>query len=57
LIERWRYIRYSDGAEEFYDCETDGDWNHHNLMAVELKATYADTVGKLRKWLPKEAAP
>jgi len=51
--ERWRYIRYSDGAEELYDHRVDElEW--HNL-ANDPK--YDDVKKKLAQWLPKNNAP
>lgn len=54
--ERFRYIRYADGAEELYDHKTDPH-EHENLIAKtkdrpELKAV----VERLSAWLPKEQA-
>lgn len=50
--ERWRYIRYSDGAEELYDHRSD-PWEHRNLAG---QAKYAGTIDAHRKWLPKQEA-
>lgn len=47
--ERWRYIRYADGAEELYDLRSDpNEWT--NLIG---DVRYAGTVGELRQWLPQ----
>ena len=51
--DRYRYIRYSDGAEEFYDQEHD-PWDHNNLAG---DAKYARVMAVHRKWLPKQEAP
>ncbi len=53
----WRYIRYSDGTEELYDCKIDDPWNHHNLLAGENMGQYASVIAEHRKWLPKAEAP
>ena len=51
--ERYRYIRYSDGGEEWYDLSKDKEeW--HNL-ADDPK--YADIKTKLADRLPKDPAP
>ena len=55
--DRWRYIRYSDGTEELYDCEKDDPWNHANLLAGEDARTYDEVVARLRKYLPEKEAP
>ncbi len=46
--ERWRYIRYSDGAEELYDHQND-PWEWTNLAANQK---YADVIAEHKKWLP-----
>ena len=51
--QRFRYIRYSDGTEEFYDPDKDAlEWNN---LANERK--YAETKKKLAKWLPQTNVP
>ncbi len=51
--ERWRYIRYEDGAEELYDHDRDpNEW--HNLAA---NPDYAPVVKDLRQHLPTTNAP
>jgi arylsulfatase A-like enzyme len=51
--ERWRYIRYADGAEELYDHEIDPDeW--HNLAG---NPAHAEVIRNHRKWLPKTNVP
>ena len=52
--ERWRYIRYADGAEELYDHQTDpNEWTN---LAADPK--FAGVVAEHRQWLPaREAAP
>jgi arylsulfatase A-like enzyme len=52
--ERWRYIRYANGAEELYDLQTDPrEWT--NLAAV---ARFAPVKRRLAAWLPQtNAAP
>lgn len=51
--DRWRYIRYSDGAEELYDHDSD-PWEHDNLAG---EARFADVLAEHRNWLPKKEAP
>jgi len=44
----WRYIRYSDSTEEFYDRRKDpNEWNN---LAKEKK--YASKINEHRKWVP-----
>ncbi len=51
--ERWRYIRYADGAEELYDHRRDpNEWN--NLAG---QAEFEPVKRQLAKWLPKTNAP
>jgi choline-sulfatase len=51
--ERWRYIRYADGSEEFYDLQNDPqEW--HNL-AGDLQ--HATAIAEHRQWLPKLDQP
>ena len=48
--ERYRYIHYADGSEEFYDMNSDPDeWK--NLAKDER---YAELIRNHRKWLPKK---
>ena len=53
----WRYIHYSDGTEELYDCRIDDPWNHTNLLAGMGKNKFAAVVAEHRRWLPKTEAP
>lgn len=51
--ERYRYIRYADGTEEFYDIESDPhEW--HNLAG---QARYKEHMERLAKWMPTDNAP
>jgi arylsulfatase A-like enzyme len=51
--ERYRYIRYADGAEELYDHQSDpNEWNN-----VINDSAYAAIVTEHRKWLPKPDRP
>jgi len=51
--ERWRYIRYRDGAEELYDHDNDPmEWTN---LAGEVK--HATVKAELAKWLPNKNAP
>lgn len=49
----WRFIRYADGAEELYDHRTDPD----ELTNLAKNPEYRETIAKLSKWLPENAAP
>lgn len=60
--ERWRYIRYADGAEELYDVANDpNEWV--NLAATkdggrgEVKPEHAAVMAEHRRWLPKVDLP
>lgn len=57
--ERWRYIRYADGAEELYDMANDpNEWT--NLAAVKpgaIKPEHAAVMAEHRRWLPKVDLP
>jgi arylsulfatase A-like enzyme len=47
VTDRWRYIRYVDGAEELYDIVNDPhEWDN-------VAAKNEDVVKTLRGWLPK----
>ncbi len=51
--ERYRYIRYMDGAEEFYDHQNDpNEWTN---QANNPK--YAEQIAAHRQWLPKIDVP
>jgi arylsulfatase A-like enzyme len=51
--ERYRYIHYADGSEEFYDLQTDpNEWT--DLVA---KTELAGKIAEHRKWLPKIDLP
>ncbi len=52
--ERYRYIHYADGSEEFYDMEADpNEWR--NLANDER---YSELIRNHRRWLPqKDVAP
>lgn len=48
--EKWRYIRYADGAEELYDMQTDPhEW-------INLASTRRGVCADLAKWIPKRDA-
>ena len=50
--EKWRYIRYVDGAEELYDMENDKE-EFYNLAAQRR-----GVIAELKKWLPRvDAGP
>lgn len=50
--ENWRYIRYRDGSEEFYDHRNDPG-EHQNLAG---DPAYADIIALHRQQLPKKDA-
>ena len=51
--ERYRYIRYADGSEEFYDTQQDpNEWTN-----LAKDSRYADLIAEHRKWLPKPDLP
>jgi choline-sulfatase len=51
--EHFRYIRYADGSEEFYDHRHDpNEWT--NLIS---NSDYAGLVAEHRRWLPKVDLP
>jgi choline-sulfatase len=51
--ERWRYIRYADGAEELYD-----HWNDpHEWKNQAADPALAPVLESHRKWLPTKNAP
>jgi len=50
---RWRYIRYADGSEEFYDQKSDpNEWTN---LAGDAK--HANVKRRIAKWLPNKNAP
>jgi arylsulfatase A-like enzyme len=51
--ERWRYIHYANGREEFYDMQNDPQ-EFHNLVG---DSKYANVVAEHRRWLPKVDVP
>ena len=51
--ERFRYIRYEDGAEELYDHQADpNEWAN-----LAREARHSETVSRFRESLPKRNAP
>jgi choline-sulfatase len=51
--DRWRYIRYADGSEEFYDLVNDpNEWT--NLAG---RAEHAARMAEHRRWIPKLDVP
>ncbi len=49
--ERYRYIRYHDGSEEFYDLKADpNEWN--NLVATKTSKEHAAIIAELAKSFP-----
>lgn len=52
IDERWRYIRYQDGAEELYDHMNDpNEWTN-----LAEDPSYLDIKKGFQKWLPKTDA-
>ena len=51
--ERYRYIRYADGSEEFYDMQQDP----HEWTNLAKDSRFAERIAEHRKWLPKQDAP
>jgi arylsulfatase A-like enzyme len=51
--ERYRYIHYADGSEEFYDMQQDP----HEWTNLAKDSRYADQIADHRTWLPKRDAP
>ena len=51
--ERWRYIRYQDGAEELYDHSAD-EWETTNLAG---DPQYLPVIEEHRRWLPRNNVP
>lgn len=51
--DRWRYIRYADGAEELYDHDND-PMERRNLAA---QPEFAKVKAGLQEWLPKHDEP
>ncbi len=51
--QNWRYIRYADESEEFYDMKNDpNEW--HNLAG---NPKYQDLITQHRQWIPKTSRP
>ena len=51
--ERWRYIRYADGAEELYDTKADPNEWTNRVGQTELRGVAAEH----RRWLPVTDVP
>lgn len=51
--ERWRFIQYADGTEEFYDMHNDPQ-EFDNIVG---DSQYASIVAEHRRWLPKVDVP
>lgn len=51
--ERWRYIRYADGAEELYDREADpNEWRN-----IAADSRHSGVKQALAQWMPKTSVP
>ncbi len=63
--ERWRYIRYADGSEEFYDHQHDPhEWTNLVTRAIDGSGSGAGSAADLqrlmaehRRWLPRRDEP
>ena len=51
--ERYRFIRYADGSEEFYDCKRDPGEIVNRIGNAEL----GEIIDQHRKFLPAQSAP
>jgi choline-sulfatase len=51
--ENWRYIRYADDSEEFYDMVNDP----HEWKNLASHPEFAAIIDEHRKWLPKRDVP
>jgi arylsulfatase A-like enzyme len=51
--ERYRYIRYADGSEEFYDLAQDP----HEWTNLAKRSEFAALIREHAQWLPKTNAP
>lgn len=51
--ERFRYIRYADGSEELYDHDADP----LERVNVAARAEFAETIARLKRWLPEKNEP
>jgi len=51
--ERYRYIRYADESEEFYDMQSDP----HEWKNLAQDERYAELIRTHRKWLPRKDVP
>jgi len=49
----WRYIRYTDGAEELYDHRSDPE----ELTNLAGDPEYQSIIADHARWIPKDAAP
>jgi arylsulfatase len=55
--DRWKYVRYRDGAEELYDLEAD-PWEIRNLAADPVSAeTKRGLSARLDAWIARTADP
>ena len=51
--EKWRYIRYANGSEELYDCQSDP----HEWTNLARDPKYADVIREHARWLPAVNTP
>ena len=49
--ERWRYIRYRDGAEELYDLQVDP----HEWRNLASSAAHAEVKKQMMRAVPRQA--
>ena len=55
--QRWRYIRYADGAEELYDRQTDSEETRNLLFGDSVSQEHRAVADRLAAWLPKADKP
>ena len=51
--QRWRYIRYADGAEELYDHQNDAE----EITNLAPDPKFGNVKVTLARWLPTRNAP
>ena len=54
---RWRYIRYADGAEELYDRSKDPQEYANLLSHDKVQPAHRAVANRLAEWLPTDELP
>jgi arylsulfatase A-like enzyme len=54
---RWRYIRYADGAEELYDRSKDPQEYANLLSHDKVQPAHRAVANRLAEWLPTDERP